>query len=327
MKIEVGESLIASYLNHVEQCRIVQTNWRVSGNWEFGNHDVLWSKQRFDTIKNNELLSNIFKDNTFEQLVKQSEIDVLGINTLESTIYAYDIAFHSMGLNYKGNEGSCEIVVKKIVRAIFSLKIYFPEFEKIESFFVTPKANNKIDNLVKLYLTELNNILNDSNIKIGFLCNDDFFSSLVDSLIDITKNENDSSELFLRSIKLMSLDKRATTSTKTKHISSTAQAIARTGQKRMVNGMKIGQYVKNSMYELFVKQRLSYSELLNLQDLEYCRVKFKIGFPVLLKNTESKKDSKGNNRYYKDEVIKGYWLCSQWVENQWDNYLAWEASL
>jgi len=36
MKIEIGESLISSYLSHVEGCRIVQTNWKKSGNWEEG---------------------------------------------------------------------------------------------------------------------------------------------------------------------------------------------------------------------------------------------------------------------------------------------------
>jgi len=35
MKIEIGKSLVSSYLKHVEQCKIVQTNWRVSGNWVF----------------------------------------------------------------------------------------------------------------------------------------------------------------------------------------------------------------------------------------------------------------------------------------------------
>jgi hypothetical protein len=39
MKIEIGESLISSYLNHVEKCKIVQTNWKVSGNWTVGDQD------------------------------------------------------------------------------------------------------------------------------------------------------------------------------------------------------------------------------------------------------------------------------------------------
>ncbi len=34
MKIEVGESLCYSYLRHVKQCPIVQTNWKASENLE-----------------------------------------------------------------------------------------------------------------------------------------------------------------------------------------------------------------------------------------------------------------------------------------------------
>ena len=34
MKIEMGESLFYSWLRHVKECQIVQTNWKVSSNWE-----------------------------------------------------------------------------------------------------------------------------------------------------------------------------------------------------------------------------------------------------------------------------------------------------
>lgn len=33
MKIEIGESLLQSYLKHVENCLISQTNWKTSSNW------------------------------------------------------------------------------------------------------------------------------------------------------------------------------------------------------------------------------------------------------------------------------------------------------
>jgi hypothetical protein len=34
MKIEMGESLILSWLKHVKRCQIVQTNWKVSKAWD-----------------------------------------------------------------------------------------------------------------------------------------------------------------------------------------------------------------------------------------------------------------------------------------------------
>ena len=33
MKIEIGESLCYSYLRHVKQCWLVQSNWKVSEHW------------------------------------------------------------------------------------------------------------------------------------------------------------------------------------------------------------------------------------------------------------------------------------------------------
>ena len=37
MKIEMGESLLYSWLRHVKECQIVQTNWKVSTKQELKN--------------------------------------------------------------------------------------------------------------------------------------------------------------------------------------------------------------------------------------------------------------------------------------------------
>lgn len=37
MKIEIGESLILSWLKHVKECQVVQTNWKASYKWELKN--------------------------------------------------------------------------------------------------------------------------------------------------------------------------------------------------------------------------------------------------------------------------------------------------
>ncbi len=39
MKIEMGESLFYSWLRHVKECQIVQTNWTTSSQW-YLNHEV-----------------------------------------------------------------------------------------------------------------------------------------------------------------------------------------------------------------------------------------------------------------------------------------------
>jgi len=34
MKIEIGESIVYSWLKHIKKCKIIQLNWKVSINWE-----------------------------------------------------------------------------------------------------------------------------------------------------------------------------------------------------------------------------------------------------------------------------------------------------
>jgi hypothetical protein len=34
MKIEIGESLMMSYLKHIKKCTFYQLNWKVSSNWD-----------------------------------------------------------------------------------------------------------------------------------------------------------------------------------------------------------------------------------------------------------------------------------------------------
>ena len=77
MKIEIGENLIASYLRHVEDCRIVQTNWKTSSQWKVTEYEDKKSRELFDKIKSSPLFSEIFKNNGYDQLIKQAEIGQL----------------------------------------------------------------------------------------------------------------------------------------------------------------------------------------------------------------------------------------------------------
>lgn len=47
MKIEMGESLFYSWLRHIKECQLVQTNWKTSPNWTFYNKgavDVMFNE-------------------------------------------------------------------------------------------------------------------------------------------------------------------------------------------------------------------------------------------------------------------------------------------
>ena len=109
MKIEMGESLIYSWLRHEKLCQLVQTNWKVSPFWELENRQEI--EDLFVICRNYFLEKHsldISKGCSLEQFLKQAEIDGIGIaySTEAPYIYAVDVAYHEGGLNYGGKEVS-----------------------------------------------------------------------------------------------------------------------------------------------------------------------------------------------------------------------------
>lgn len=321
MKIEVAESLMYSYLKHSEGCRIVQTNWRTSGKWIVTEHETERARELFHKIYTSEYFSGIFKNSSFDQLIKQAEIDVLGINTAEDTVYGIDIAFHSAGLNYGSNTETGFRIIKKIFRTIFIMQSYFDENEKFNSYFITPKVNPATKVVIEDLMIKAKEVINDENITIDFISNEQFYSGIVDSLLENIDKEHDTTELFSRAIKLMKLDNRKAESTRI----ITKSIVPRiSSNKRVVNGMKIGQFVQHSFRKAFEQNLLSASEINELQKPEYSKRLFNSNFEVLKNRNRPIEDEFGRKRYYAREVFCGnYHLTSQWIEPQWELLLDW----
>tara|TARA_Y100000815_G_C13248563_1_gene464623 strand:+ start:71 stop:1075 length:1005 start_codon:yes stop_codon:yes gene_type:complete len=321
MKIEIAESLIYSYLKHVEGCRIVQTNWTTSGNWTVTEYEKERARELFNKVASSEHFSGIFKNNSFDQLIKQAEIDVLGINTTEETIYGIDVAFHSAGLNYGSKTETALRIVKKIFRTIFIMQSYFDENEKFNSYFITPKVNPATQVIIEDLMIKAKEVINDDNISIDFISNEQFYSMIVDSLLENINDEHDTTELFSRAIKLMNLDNRKRNST----VTVPKPVINRiTSSKKEVNGMKIGQFVQHSFRKAFELNLLSDREINELQKPEYSKRIFNSNFEVLRNKNRPIEDEYGRKRYYAREVFCGnYHLTSQWIEPQWELLLDW----
>ena len=118
MKIEIGESLALSYLKHVKKCTIYQTNWKISSQWTKLNEKAV--KEAFNKINEYDAFKNVFPNKNLaievrlEQILKQAEIDILGMNQEEKKIYAMDVAFHKDGLRYSSSsEETKENLIKK----------------------------------------------------------------------------------------------------------------------------------------------------------------------------------------------------------------------
>jgi hypothetical protein len=206
MKIEIAENIMYSYLRHVAGCRIAQTNWRTSGSWKINKIDKAQAEKLFKTLSRIPELKGVFKNNSLDQLLKQAEIDVIGLDFEESSVFGIDVAFHSAGLNYGDNKS---IVLKKMLRTILVMQCYFSKFDKYKSIFVTPVASKKVKCEIQEILSVIKNTINDDAISMEFISDNDFYSTIIDQLLSNAQNENDTMDLFLRSQKIVSLDERA----------------------------------------------------------------------------------------------------------------------
>jgi hypothetical protein len=103
MKIEIGESLIFSWLRHVRGCPIAQANWKPSPTWPIRREAALAADlEKLREIAGQRLGFEIFKQSGFQQFIRQAEIDVLGLrfNDAGAAAVAVDSAFHEAGVNY-----------------------------------------------------------------------------------------------------------------------------------------------------------------------------------------------------------------------------------
>ena len=202
------------------------------------------------------------------------------------------------------------------------MQTFFNENEKFNSYFITPKVNPATKALIDDLMIKAKKVINDEFISIEFISNEQFYSEIVDPLIENTDDEHDTAELFLRAIKLLKLDNRKSSP---KPIAVEKKISSRLSQKkRTINGMKIGQFVQHSFRKAYEQNLISDSEINHLQNSDYSKRTFDINFEVLKNKNRDIKDEYGRTRYYAREIFCGdYHLTSQWIENQWELLLNW----
>ncbi len=312
MKIEIGESLALTYLKHIEGCQIVQTNWKTSGNWIINPQDKKNAKYLFNSFKKSPLGKDVFGRNSFEQFLKQAEIDLIGINLEENSIFGIEVATHltGVGLNYKNTRNN---VAKKIIRNILVMQCYFKDFSQYNMLFITPKTNEKTAQEINEIIEEINKIIDDEAINIDFVYNQNFYKKLVDPILLDDFTETDSNELFLRAVSILKLNNYFTPT-----FSSKKDLLSDS-----INKMKIGQLVQKKMKELEEKGLLSKEEKEKLLTKEYSKEVFNQDFQILRHFSKGNKDQLGRNRYYKDLYFECYFLTSQWYERHREPFLKW----
>ena len=326
MKIEMGESLLYSWLRHDKECQITQLNWKPSPNWIVQNQKQVseimeitlpYFKTRYGY--------DLFGKNNVEQLIKQAEIDVLGISDDDEgrKIYAVDVAFHSKGLNYGSRKETIERVLKKCVRSSMCLLAYF-NINNIEIVFASPKIGNSLVNDLNLRFEELNKLFDSLGyvLKFKLIANDDFNNDVLTWVTSNSEFISDTSEYFLRSYQLYNLFQDKVT----KQISPPDPHMSAS------NEIKIGKLVRTTMKKIMTNNLLSEGELNNLMSLKYSKETFNVNFPILkevFKNEEINNlryDANNYSRYY-SEIFKTknrkFLLTSQWFVHSKKLYNDW----
>ena len=209
MKIEVGESLGYSYLRHVKKCWLVQANWKVSACWsehrQMSNTELenLFHEMQDDFDPDRKVFK---KTKDVHQLVRQAEIDIVGVD-LSGDVYALEVAFHEYGLRY--GDAPDSRILKKLLRTYLILRAYHGLDREIHISFLSPKVNPAVK---KLLLKEVFNRLEKKKypkVTWSLLVNEDFRTEVLQATLKATKTVADSSELFVRAMRLLEVAEKA----------------------------------------------------------------------------------------------------------------------
>ncbi len=289
MKIEIGESLVYSWLKHIKECQIVQTNWKCSPNWELQNHDEIETVMKLtDEYFTSKYSLSIYKETkSIEQLIKQAEIDAVGIsyNNLVINLFCVDIAFHENGLSYGSADETISRIIKKTIRTAMCIVGYFG-IKSGEIYFVSPKIKNSVEQRLSKNIPELEGLLRTIgwDFQIKLLCNNSFGDKIVSPVINVANEVADTGELFIRSIQLNNMFVHNDIKQKQVRIIKKTNEIIDTNLDDSYSEMKIGAIARTVLRSLLESNRLSKETISNLQLMDYSKRNFDLQFPVLKKS-------------------------------------------
>ena len=327
MKIEIGESLLLSWLKHIKECQLVQTNWKASNKWELKHKDVLEQLlKESDAVFSSKFGYDLYKGNSgINQVLMQAEIDVIGINFDESNkhVYAIDVAFHEAGLNYGSKDETVTRVIKKCIRTAMCLYGYF-DVNDGTIIFTSPKINPAVMTDINRCIGDMEAVLATLGLtyRIRIIANEEFSEKILEPVLNVLGDVADTSELFMRSLQMYNLfaDKKPKSKVE-RSVKSTSNRITTQMESITYSGldgleeMKIGVIVRTVLRKMLEDGEVSKDEIAKMQTKEYSKETFDIQYPLLLKVSET--DGKSPTRYYSApmKIFEDYYyLCSEWFE-------------
>ena len=332
MKIEMGESLFYSWLRHVKECQVVQTNWKVSSQWELLHEDEIQNiMASIDNHFSEKCGYKVFKQNgSFRQVIRQGECDAIGICVEEGVprYYAVEVAFHGAGLNYGTRDATVMKVVEKCTRAALCIYGYMGSKEG-EVVFASPKINNAVIADLSPCIEDINTLFRQEGFQFSFriIANGDFNESVLQPILLISDGIADTSELFVRSYQMCAM--------------FAEKSIPKNGERRLANRasseskppyiqlsvhdddgaykeLKVGQIARSILRKMLEEGAATEDEIEYLQQSGYSRRVFHLNYPLLARVESGFEKA----RYYSSPLmIRGisYVLCSQWFETPANN--------
>lgn len=322
MKIEIGENLFYSWLRHVKDCQLVQTNWKTSAQWDLQHEaDLELLMQAADKHFFEKYGYSVFKKNaSLSQFLQQAECDIIGISVQDgiTSIYAVDVAFHEAGLNYGSREATVMKIISKTIRTAMCLWGYM-ECKNAEIIFASPKINPALINDIEPCIEDINTIFSNNGFDFHarLIANSDFNDTVLQPILTVSNGIADTSELFMRSYQMFNMfssEKHSDVQLRPKtkkhtHTGIESEYIDESNYKEL----KIGKLAGIVLRRILEEGSISSEELANLQKTGYSKETFDLQYPLLVKHgTEFDRV-----RYYSQPLnINGelYYLCSQWFE-------------
>lgn len=326
MKIEIGELLLVSWLRHVKECQIVQTNWKASLKWELKNKDTLLAlMQASGELFSQKYGYKIYKGTvSLEQLIKQAEIDVVGLAFVEGQyqIYVVDVAFHEGGLSYGSREETVARVIKKCLRSAMCVYGYYG-MSAGTIIFTAPKMNPITARDIEACIEDMHVVLRQVGLdyEVRIITNEDFSEKILEPVLNILGDVADTSELFMRSVQLVNMFKKPRKNGAPK--TNVAQDKPIEGDPVGLEEMSIGVIVRQTLGPLLEEGvHVSPEEIAQMQTEDYSKQIFGIAHPLLQKATHAFDKV---NYYALPLHILGedYFLFKQWYERHRSYLVRW----
>lgn len=208
MKIDMGESLGASWLKHVKKCLITQTNWRAAKGWARHNVEeirslILDAKKYFAEAGYNVISDYDLKTTNFTaKILNACECDVVGVSFDAGipTFHTFESAFHRGGLGYGNAQENAETVASKLFISALSLIMWFGA-RRGDLVFATPLARPAVEDKLLEVLVLLDNFFASHKgftFNFEILANDDYIKYVLAPVLELNDDDVTDDELFLR---------------------------------------------------------------------------------------------------------------------------------